>query len=73
VIAKLPRPKTAAVGPLIGSAERAVQALAARRGITLQAASEKKGHPWRDRLVIVAGVLVLVAIAIVVRMVVRRR
>jgi hypothetical protein len=74
VVAKLPKPKTAAAGPLIASAERAVNALAARRGITLEAASEKKGHsPWRDRLVIVAGVLVLAAIAVVVRMVIRRR
>ena len=74
VIAKLPPPKTAAAGPLIASAERAVKALAARRGITLEAASDNKGHgPWRDRLVIIAGVLVLAAIAVVVRMVVRRR
>jgi hypothetical protein len=74
VIAKLPPPRTAAVGPLIAAAERAVQALAARRGITLAAASEGKGRsPWRDRLVIVAGVLVLAAIAVVVRMVVRAR
>jgi len=73
VIARLPRPKTAAVGPLIGYAEHAVKALAARRGITLAAASDQKGHgPWRDRLVIIAGVLVLAAIAVVVRMVVRR-
>jgi hypothetical protein len=74
VIAKLPAPKTAAVGPLIASAEQAVKALAARRGITLEAASEKKGHsPWRDRVVIIAGALVLAAVAVVVRMVVRRR
>ena len=74
VIAKLPPPKTAEAGPLIAAAEQAVKALAARRGITLEAASDQKGHsPWRDRLVIVAGVLVLVAVAIVVRMVVRRR
>jgi hypothetical protein len=73
VIAKLPPPKTAVAGPLIAAAERAVTALAARRGITLTAASEDKGRsPWRDRLVIVAGVLVLAAIAVVVRMVVRR-
>jgi hypothetical protein len=74
VIAKLPPPRTAVAAPLIARAERAVTALAARRGITLEAASKKKGHsPWRDRLVIVAGVLVLAAIAVVVRMVVRRR
>jgi hypothetical protein len=74
VIAKLPPPRTAAAGPLIAAAERAVKALAARRGITLEAASDNKGHsPWRDRLVIVAGVLVLAAVAVVVRMVVRRR
>jgi hypothetical protein len=73
VIAKLPKPKTAAAGPLIASAERAVKALAARRGITLEAASEKGHGPWRDRLVIVAGVLVLAAIAVVARVVARRR
>ena len=74
VIAKLPPPGTAAAGPLIAAAERAVQALAARRGIALTAASEDSGHsPWRDRLVIVAGVLVLAAVAILVRLVVRGR
>ena len=74
VVAKLPAPKTAVTGPLIASAERAVKALAARRGISLAAASEKKGSgPWRDRLVIVAGVLVLAGIAVLVRTIVRRR
>jgi hypothetical protein len=59
---------------LIASAERAVKALAARRGITLAAASDKNASsPWRDRLVIIAGVLVLAGIAVLVRMVVRRR
>jgi hypothetical protein len=74
VIAKLPRPGTAAVGPLIASAERAVKALAAGRGLTLEAASDQKGHSaWRDRVVIVAGALVLAAVAVVVRVLVRRR
>ena len=74
VVAKLPAPKTAVTGPLIASAERAVKALAARRGISLAAASEKKGSgPWRDRLVIVAGVLVLAGIAVLVRTIVRKR
>src|SRR5439155_11839931 len=65
VIAKLPPPRTARVGPLIAAAERAVKALAARRGISLAAVSDKKGSgPWRDRLVIIAGVLVLAGIAV---------
>jgi hypothetical protein len=72
-IAKLPPPHTVKIGPLIAAAERAVAVLAERRGLTLSAKSASQSHRWRDRLVILAGVLVLCALAVVLRLVVRRR
>jgi hypothetical protein len=72
-IAALPAPQTAAIGPLIAAAERAVVVLAERRGLSLSAGSRSPSHRWRDRLVILAGVLVLCALAVVVRLVVRKR
>jgi hypothetical protein len=72
-VAKLRAPGTAATGPLIAAADRAVRALAARRGLTLSAASSSSGSsPWRDRAEIIAGVLVLCAIGVVARLVLRR-
>ena len=72
-IAKLPSPATVKIGPLIAAAERAVVVLADRRGLTLSAKSASQSHRWRDRLMILAGVLVLCALAVVVRLVLRRR
>ena len=72
-IDRLPAPPTAVIEPLLAAAERAVTALAARRGLTLSAGSESHSHHWRDRLEILAGVLVLCALAVAVRTVVRRR
>jgi hypothetical protein len=69
----LPAPKTVEIAPLIAAAERAVVALAGRRGITLSAGSSSHSSRWSDRLVIIAGVLVLCALAVVVRLVLRRR
>lgn len=73
VIARLPPPKTADPDGLVLAAERAVRALAARRGLTLSSASDSGSSAWRDRIEIVAGVLVLLALGVGVRAVVRRR
>ena len=73
VIARLPPPKTRDADGLVLAAERAVRALAARRGLTLSSASGSGHSAWRDRIEIVAGVLVLAALAVGVRAVVRRR
>jgi len=73
VVAALPKPNTAAIEPLLAATERAVTALAKRRGLTLSGAEGSGSGPWRDRLKIVAGVLVLGAVALVVRTAVRRR
>jgi hypothetical protein len=73
VIARLRPPKTADADGLVLAAERAVRALAARRGLTLSSASSSGDSAWRDRLEIVAGVLVLAALALVVRATVHRR
>jgi hypothetical protein len=72
-VAAFPIPQTAVIGPLIAAAERAVVALAERRGLRLSAGSSSHSTRWRDRLVIVAGVLVLGALAVVARLVLRRR
>ena len=72
-VAALPPPNTAVIGPLIAAAERAVVALAERRGLSLSVESGSHSNRWRDRLVIAAGVLVLCALAVVVRLVLRRR
>jgi hypothetical protein len=72
-IARLPPPNTEEIGPLIAATERAVVTLAERRGLTLSAGSSSQSSHWRDRIVIIAGVLVLCALAIVVRLVLRRR
>ena len=73
VIARLPPPKSNKAGELVTAAMRAVQALAARRGLTLTTESPSAHSPWRDRLEIIAGVLVLTALAVGVRAFVRRR
>jgi hypothetical protein len=72
-VAALPAPHTAAIVPLVAAAERAVETLAARHGVTLSAASPSGSSPWRDRLEILAAVLALCALAVAVRVVVRRR
>jgi hypothetical protein len=72
-IAKLPPPHTDAIAPLLAAAERAVVVLGERRGLTLSAKSASHSHRWRDRLAILAGVLVLCALAILVRLVLRRQ
>jgi len=73
VIARLRPPQGADADTLVVAAERAVRALAARRGLTLSSGSGSAHGPWRDRLEIVAGVLVLAALGLGVRSVVRRR
>lgn len=73
VIARLPPPKTKDADALVLAAERAVRALAARRGLTLSSASSSGHSAWRDRAEIVAGVLILAALGLVVRTVLRRR
>jgi hypothetical protein len=70
-IAALPRPSGSSGDELIAAADTAVRKLAARRGLELSAGT--KSTRWRDRGVIVAGVLVLCAVAFGVRWVVRRR
>jgi hypothetical protein len=72
-IARLPPPNTDEIGPLIAASERAVVTLAEGRGLTLSAGSSSQSSHWRDRIVIIAGVLVLCALAVVVRLVLRRR
>jgi hypothetical protein len=72
VLARLHPPRTSAIPLLIASAQRAVRALAARRGLTLSSRASTAASPWRDRAEIIAGVLVLCAIGIVVRLVLRR-
>jgi hypothetical protein len=72
-IARLPPPNTDEIGPLIAASERAVVTLAERRGLSLSAGSSSGSSHWRDRFVIIAGVLVLCALAIIVRLVLRRR
>jgi hypothetical protein len=72
VLAALPAPNTTSIDALVASADRAVRALAARRGLTLSAGSSSGSSAWRDRLVIVAAVLVLLAVGVAVRAVVRR-
>jgi hypothetical protein len=72
-VAALAKPGSAEGDTLVEGAERAVRALAARRGLTLAAGSSSSGSQTRDRLEIVAGVLVLAALAFLVRLVVRRR
>jgi hypothetical protein len=71
-IAKLPAPSTAAIEPLLAAAARAVTALAERRGLSLASETSAGANAWRDRVEIVAGVLVLCAVALGVRVLVRR-
>jgi hypothetical protein len=75
VIAKLPPPNTARGDALIDAAEHAAQALAERRGLKLSAAGQSTGGSSanRDRVKIVLGVLVAAAVALGVRLVLRRR
>src|SRR5439155_24898377 len=48
-VAALPPPNTAVIGPLIAAAERAVVALAERRGLSLSVESGSHSNRWRDR------------------------
>jgi len=73
VIAKLSPPGVKSGNGLIVAAERAVQALAARRGLTLSTESTSASAENHDRVELAVGVLVLAALAFGVRMVVRRR
>ena len=65
VLAKLPPPNTTDGDAMVDSAEAAVRALAARRGVTLgeTATAENGSSPNRDRISIVAGVILLAAVA----------
>ena len=73
-IAKLPPPRTTNGDALVASAMHAVTVLARRHGLTLAVQkSTASSSATRDRIEIVAGVLVLSALAIGVRLLVRRR
>ena len=72
-VGALPLPGTASAGPLVAAAERAVGALAARHGLTLSASGKSHASPWRDRLVILAGVLALCAVGVSVQLFLRSR
>ena len=74
-VAALPAPAGSSGDELAAAAERAVRALASRRGLALPAAAAAPGSSsrWRDRAVILAGALVLAALAFVLRLVLRRR
>jgi hypothetical protein len=73
-VARLPAPNTDDGDALVASATRAVNALAARRGLTLSSGSSSSGSsPWEDRFKIIAAVFVLSALAIGVRTAVSRR
>jgi hypothetical protein len=73
-LAKVPVPGTTEGDPLATSAEAAVRALAAARGVSLGGGSaEASSTTNRDRVQIVAGVLVLAAIAFGVRSYLSRR
>jgi len=72
-VARLPKPPSRSGGSLVGAAVEAVRTLAARRGLALAVTSPSgSSSTWRDRAEIVAGVLVIGAIAVVVRVLVRR-
>lgn len=73
VIAKLPPPNVTDGNGLIAAAVRAVRALAARRGLVLSAQPTATSTATNDRIEIVVGALVLGALAVGVRMLVRRR
>ena len=67
----LPPPGRGSPDALVDAASHAVRTLAARRGLELSSASSSSR--WRDRAVIAAGVLALLALGIGVRAVVRGR
>jgi len=73
-IKALPAPGTAKGDPLVAAAVHAVRVLAVRHGVTLSAPSSG-GNSSRtgDRIRIAAGVLVLCALAIGARLLLRRR
>jgi hypothetical protein len=74
VVAALPAPAGSSGDELVAAAERAVRALASRRGLALPVvAAPGSSSRWRDRAMILAGVLVLGALGFVVRLVLRRR
>ncbi len=72
-IRALPAPGTANGDPLVAAAMHAVRVLAARHGLTLSAGGSGTSSRTRDRIKIVAGVLVLCALAIGARLLLRRR
>jgi hypothetical protein len=74
-LAKLPPPGTTDGNALAQSAENAVRALAARRGITLPSttADGSSSSTNRDRVTILAGAVLLGALAFAVRLVLGRR
>ena len=73
-IKALPAPGTAKGDPLVAAAIRAIRVLAARHGVTLSAPSAgAESSRTGDRIKIAAGVLVLLALAIGARLLLRRR
>src|SRR5262245_60939670 len=76
VLAKLPPPNSAEGDELVASAGKAVRALAQQRGITLptaEASADKGSSKNRDRVVLVAGVILLCGVAFAVRLLLGRR
>jgi hypothetical protein len=73
-VGALAAPGTANGDDLVDAAQRAVQALASRRGLTLKPVSTSGGsNANTERIEIVAGVLGITAIALLVRFLLRRR
>jgi hypothetical protein len=72
-VAALPAPGTADGDLLVAAASHAVRVLAARHGLTLSAGTISGSSRTRDRLVILLAVVALSALALGVRLVVRRR
>jgi hypothetical protein len=76
-VAAVPAPETSSGNALAEAAGDAVRALARQRGLTLAApvatGAGDGSSSSRDRIVIVVGVVLLAAVALVVRQVLRRR
>ena len=72
-IARLRVPNVSTGDGLIAAAERAVRALAARRSLVLSTQPASKSTATQDRIEIAAGALVICALALGIRTLVRRR
>jgi hypothetical protein len=72
-VAALPIPNTKNGDELIDSAIHAVNALAAKRGLSLKPVSQGGSDENHDRVEIIAAVLGVTVLALLVRFLVRRR